>query len=68
MVFFTVFFTENSRFRLSLNKVPFSTCKKFPHEIILETLLPLRKVTFYVKYKIRCAIIFQLPSFLVFEL
>ena len=46
MVFFTVFFTENTQFRLSLNKVPFSTCKKFPHEIILETLLPLRKVTF----------------------
>ena len=47
MVFFTVFFTENTQFQLSLNKVPFSTCKKFPHEIILETLLPLRKVAIY---------------------
>ena len=38
MVFFTVFFTENTQFQLSLNKVPFSTCKKFPHEIIFPCL------------------------------
>ena len=38
MVFFTVFFTENTQFWLSLNKVPFSTCKKFPHEIIFPCL------------------------------
>ena len=44
MVFFTVFFTrgenseENTQFQLSLNKVPFSTCKKFAHEIIFPCL------------------------------
>merc|ERR1739837_35657 len=37
-VFFTVFFTENTQFQLSLNKVPFSTCKKFAHEIIFPCL------------------------------
>ena len=42
--FFIVFFTrgenseENTQFQLSLNKVPFSTCKKFPHEIIFPCL------------------------------
>ena len=42
--YFTVFFTrgenseENTQFQLSLNKVPFSTCKKFPHEIIFPCL------------------------------
>ena len=46
MVYFTVFFTENTQFWLSLNKVPFSTCKKFLHEIIFQTVLPLRKETF----------------------
>merc|ERR1711953_569703 len=50
--FFTVFSTseENTQFRLSLNKVPFSTCKRFPHEIILETLLPWRKETLFNSY------------------
>ena len=38
MVFFTVFFTENTQFQLSLNKVPFSTCKKFAHEIMFPCL------------------------------
>ena len=41
-----VFFTENTQFWLSLNKVPISTCKKFLHEIIFQTVLPLRKETF----------------------
>ena len=36
--FFTVIFTENTQFQLSLNKVPFSTCKEFPHEIIFPCL------------------------------
>ena len=64
--------TKNSEFQLSLNKVPFSTCQRFTHEIIFPCKIQLRKriLSFFItlfKKSILCPKIHFLKNIKLFE-